>query len=424
MRICLFPGAVHGTVAAPPSKSMAHRALICAALAQGTSQIIGLASSQDMLATQDALRLLGAKLMQNEHGLFVTGARSVPFSALTQPVPCRESGSTLRFLIPLFSLTGAAVQLTGEGRLPQRPQSVYEALFLEKGLSFVQNEQGVLLHGALPAGEYTLNGSISSQFVTGLLFALPLLDCPSTVHITPPFESRSYANLTLQALSDFGVHASWQDDVTLSIPAPQTYKPCVYKVEGDYSQAAFFAVLGAVLGQVHITGLRLDSLQGDKAILDILKRCGAQFSANDHELCFFKSDLHATVIDLADCPDLGPILMVLGLFCTGETVLTNAGRLRIKESDRIAAMESEIRKMGGEIRSEGDTVFVRSGMLHAAQNLDSHNDHRIVMAMSIAALGAGVPVVLHGAQAVEKSYPNFFSDLASLGAKVEQDETA
>ena len=221
-------------------------------------------------------------------------------------------------------------------------------------------------------------------------------------------------------MADFGVHIA-ENRNTYCINGEEKYVPANYAVEGDYSQAAFFAVLGAVCGGVTVRGLREDSLQGDRVILDILARCGASFTREGGAVRFEKSRLHGARIDIADCPDLGPILMVLGLFCEGETVLENAARLRVKESDRIAAMEAEIRKLGGQITSDENTVTVRASRLHAPDTaLDSHNDHRVVMAMAVAALGAGVPAVIENAQAVAKSYPDFFDVLRSIGGKAEE----
>lgn len=226
-------------------------------------------------------------------------------------------------------------------------------------------------------------------------------------------------DLTLRALADFGVRAAFTDENTIAVPGGQTYRPCAYTVEGDYSQAAFLAVLGAARGGVAVTGLREDSLQGDRAILDILARCGARIIRTDGAALFEKSALRGTEIDLADCPDLGPVLMVLGALCKGETVIRNAARLRMKESDRIAAMEQELRKMGAELFSTQDTVTVRGGALHGADGLYGHNDHRVVMALAVAAYAAGVPAAIGGAEAVNKSWPDFFEAVRALGGKVE-----
>lgn len=344
------------------------------------------------------------------------------FLPVEAPVDCCESGSTLRFLIPLASLTGQEVTFVGRGRLMERPQSVYEALYREQGLRFVQSPSGLTVEGALSSGDYTLAGNVSSQFISGLLFALPLLSGNSTLHLIPPVESRSYIDMTRSVQAAFGVTSRWVDETTLEIPGGQAYRPCDYTVEGDYSQAAFPAVLGAVTGGVTLTGLAEPTLQGDAAILDILRRCGADFSRTEQGIVFRKAPLHGTDIDLADCPDLGPVLMVLGLFCEGQTVIRNAERLRIKESDRIEAMETELRKCGGVLSSAGGTITIEgcAGALHAPDGvLSGHNDHRVVMSLSVLALAAGLRLPIDGAEAITKSWPNFFTAIKPLGAEVE-----
>ena len=394
--------AVAGRIAAPPSKSMAHRAVLCAALAKGTSHLHHLAFSKDISATLGAAVRLCARVTTGENDAVVEGlGRFLPVDA---PVDCCESGSTLRFLIPLASLTGQEVTFTGRGRLMERPQSVYKTLYQQQGLRFEQGADRLTVEGALTPGEYELAGNVSSQFISGLLFALPLLGGTSTLHLIPPVESR------------------WLDENTLEIPGGQHYLPCDYTVEGDYSQAAFPAVLGAVTGGVAITALSEKTLQGDAAILEILRRCGARFTRTGQGVVFEKAPLHGTDIDLADCPDLGPVLMVLGLLCEGTTVIRNAERLRIKESDRIEAMETELRACGGQLESEGGTITIHgcAGALHAPeQPLSGHNDHRVVMSLAVLALAAGLALPISGAEAVAKSWPDFLEAIKPLGAEVE-----
>ena len=394
--------AVAGRIAAPPSKSMAHRAVLCAALAKGTSHLHHLAFSKDISATLGAAGRLCARVTTGENDAVVEGlGRFLPVDA---PVDCCESGSTLRFLIPLASLTGQEVTFTGRGRLMERPQSVYKTLYQQQGLRFEQGADRLTVEGALTPGEYELAGNVSSQFISGLLFALPLLGGTSTLHLIPPVESR------------------WLDENTLEIPGGQHYLPGDYTVEDDYSQAAFPAVLGAVTGGVAITGLSEETLQGDAAILEILRRCGARFTRTGQGVVFEKALLHGTDIDLADCPDLGPVLMVLGLLCEGTTVIRNAERLRIKESDRIEAMETELRACGGQLESEGGTITLHgcAGALHAPeQPLSGHNDHRVVMSLAVLALAAGLALPISGAEAIAKSWPDFLEAIKPLGAEVE-----
>ena len=409
-----------GVLAAPPSKSMAHRAVLCAALADGESRLTGLAHSQDIDATLAAAAALGAQVEAGEGWARIAGA--APLQAPAAPVDCCESGSTLRFLIPLAALTGRPVAFTGRGRLMQRPQSVYQELFASQGLRFEQEGDTLTVAGPLRPGCFSLAGDVSSQFISGLLFALPLLDGDSRLCLKPPVESRSYIEMTRAAQSRFGVASAWLDEYTLAVPGGQAYRPRDMAIEGDWSQAAFPAALGVLAGDVTVTGLEPGTLQGDAVILDILRRCGGRAEAVPGGVRFQKSALHGTKIDLADCPDLGPILMALGLLCEGETVIANAGRLRLKESDRIAAMEQELRKLGGQIESDGGTVTIRRSALHApAGPLWGHNDHRVVMSLTVLAAAAGLPVQIDGAEAVAKSWPGFFAAVRQLGVEVQTD---
>ena len=413
-------GQIGGTITAPPSKSMAHRAVLCAALAEGRSHITNLEFSKDISATLGAAGQLCAEVRTGPADAVMEGLGR--FTPLTAPVDCCESGSTLRFLIPIASLTGQAVTFTGRGRLMERPQSVYETLYREQNLRFEQSSAGLTVEGALTPGDYTLAGNVSSQFISGLLFALPLLDGDSTLHLLPPVESRSYIDMTRSVQAAFGVSSRWMDETTLFLPGNQHYHACDYTVEGDYSQAAFPAVLGAVCGGVTITGLRPETLQGDAVILDILRRCGAKFTRTAEGLRFEKAPLHGVDIDLADCPDLGPVLMVLGLLCEGTTVIRNAERLRLKESDRIAAMEAELRACGGVLESAGGTITVQgcADHLHAPEApLHGHNDHRVVMSLAVLALCTGLPLTVDDAEAIQKSWPHFFTAIRPLGAEVE-----
>ena len=425
MRVNIKPSTPHGSVCAPPSKSMAHRMLICAGLAHKSepSLIFGLEDSQDILATIDCLNVLGAGINRQNDCAAIYGIDS---SAVRENnvLPCRECGSTLRFFVPLCLLQDKPLTLTGSPTLMSRPMDVYRAICQQQGLLFSQDEQGIHVQGPLRAGTFTIPGNISSQFISGLLFATPLMESESSIEVLAPYESHSYVDMTVDAMQQFGVkvasRARKNGSMMYRVAAPQRYTACDFAVEGDYSQAAFLAVLGCVIGGITITGLNPDSQQGDKVILDILKRCGGKFKAVEGGFHFDRSLLKATDIDLADCPDLGPILFTLGCFCSGETVIRNAGRLRLKESDRIEAMQTELQKMGARIDVDGDTVHIQGVALHAPNApLSGHNDHRIVMALAVAAIASGLPALLCGAEAVEKSWPAFWNVLRGLGAKIE-----
>ena len=419
MRATVYPSFRGGAVTVPPSKSMAHRAIICACLADGVSTVHRVAESDDMKATIGAMEALGAKIERKGDTLTIHGMGGVPRLSSCD-VDCIESGSTLRFLIPLFSLTGGLVTYYGRGRLMERPQDVYAALFKEQGACFLQEDGVIRQHGALKGGKLVIRGDVSSQFITGLLFTLPLLDGNSVIEILPPFESRSYVLLTLQVLCEFGITAHFANPYTLVVPGNQRYRSAVYTVEGDYSQLAFFAVRGAVGAETVCRGVRPDSAQGDRVICELVKKAGAKIRAQADAVTFSPGRLYGGEIDLADCPDLGPVLTVLAAFCEGETHIINAGRLRMKESDRIAAMEEELKKLGVEISASADTVTI-SGRRPMEKPIAvyAHNDHRIAMSLAVFASAAEQPVCIEGAECVRKSYPDFFEALARAGIKVE-----
>ena len=398
MKALIQPGTARGTVAAPPSKSMAHRLLICAALANGESTVRGVDPSQDILATADCLTALGASLSWEGDTVRVRGCD--PRKAVAATLCCRESGSTLRFMIPLCLLSGQPMRLEGSETLLSRPLSVYEDLCREQGLRLEHSKDGLLVQGRLTAGEYTVSGSISSQFISGLLFALPLLPGNSRIRLLPPVESRSYLSLTLQALQDAGVQVFWADEFTLDIAGSAAFRPQDTAVEGDYSNAAFFEAFNCVGGDVKVTGLRTDSLQGDRVYQDY-------FNA----LAKGRAEL-----DLTDCPDLAPVLFVTAAFCHGA-VFTGTRRLRFKESDRGAVMAQEMAKFGITLDMEENRITVPAGSFHApAEPLDSHNDHRIAMALSLLCSRTGGEI--HCAEAVRKSFPDYWTRLRSLGLNI------
>ena len=418
MKVKLYPSVCTGEIQIPPSKSMAHRAIMCASLAKGKSVISNIAYSDDILATIAGMRALGASITMEKDTVVIEGIQSLPQKPLQ--VDCNESGSTLRFFVPLFTLSGQPITFLGRNRLLKRPQGVYQTMFEQQGHRFDQTEQQLIVQGALKAGSYEIDGSISSQFITGLLFALPLLEQDSIIHIKPPFESRSYIELTLQMLKTFGVTAEFQDNHTLYIPGNQSYQACDYTVEGDYSQMAFYAVLAAIQNDLYCKGVTSSSKQGDKVILSILEDCNCKIESKQEGYLVHKSELTATEIDLADCPDLGPVLNVLGMYAKGTTRIYHAARLRYKESDRIAAMEEELKKFHTDITTTEDEIFIKGKPTYCCeQELSGHTDHRIVMSMTVAALCSETPVIINGAECINKSYPNFFEDIQSIGGRIE-----
>lgn len=402
MKAIFTPSLARGSVVAPPSKSMGHRALFAAALGEGESFVSPIAPSEDMRATISALSALGAAFSPEGEGVRVTGM-GFPHR-VERVVNCRESGSTLRFVLPLCLLTGEEMLLTGAPRLLARPLSVYEALCREKGFLFQRTEEGILVCGKLASGEYAVPGNISSQFITGLLLALSLLPGESLLRVTGEMESAPYVDMTLSAMADFGVSIR-KEGQEFFIPGSARYRGRDYTVEGDYSNAAFPDAFNLLGGSVSLLGLREDSLQGDAVYRRIYPRLQQGYGT----------------FDLSQCPDLAPILFALAAALHGGE-FTGTARLREKESDRGLAMKAELAKCGVHLTLEENRILVPGGCLKAPHSpLCGHNDHRIVMAMSVLLSRLGGEI--HGAEAVTKSYPNFFETIQKLGIKVKTDET-
>lgn len=391
------PCTLRGSVCAPPSKSMAHRALIGAAMAEGASVLRGVDFSEDILATIDCLRALGVQI--DLSGDTVTVDPQSFLKAVSPILPCRESGSTLRFLIPLALCLGQEVTFHGSQRLLERPLTVYEELCREHGFLWRKTADSLTVCGSLQSGEYRVRGDISSQFITGLMFALTHLNQPSILRILPPFESRPYVHLTLAALRFFGADVSFADENTIVIGKAPLHA-CDASIEGDYSNAAFLDAFNHLGGTVHVSNLNPQSLQGDRV----------------YQEAFRQLEEGTPTLDLSDCPDLGPVLMALAALKNGA-VFTGTDRLKTKESDRGQAMHEEFSKLGGGLIFGENTITVPGQNLHnTGATLDSHNDHRIAMALSVILTQTGGSI--RGAQAVRKSYPAFFDDLRKLGALV------
>lgn len=419
MRVKISPCKVSGKVHIPPSKSMAHRAIICAALADGKSVIKNIAYSEDIKATIQGMKQLGASIECHHDFVVVEGITSFNDLKDTE-IFCNESGSTLRFFIPIFSLCDKKISFTGKNRLLKRPQRIYEEIFTNQNISYTQTEKAITIGGTLHSGEYTIRGDVSSQFISGLLFTLPLLEHDSLIHIVEPYESRSYVDLTLQMLAHFGIQAYYQNSNTISIPGKQHYIANDYTIEGDYSQFAFFAVLAAINHDLDCLSLSHDSLQGDKQILSILENAGVPIETIENGYRIHQAPLKASEINLENCPDLGPILNVLAMYAPQTTRIFNAQRLRYKESDRIAAMEEELNKCNVEIKTtESEILITGNSHYQSKEVILAHNDHRIVMSMCVAATLFDAPIIIEGAQAINKSYPTFFEDFLSIGGKVE-----
>lgn len=387
-----------GSVFAPPSKSMAHRYLICSALSNEKCTLSGVDFSEDILASIDCLKALGAGINTDNDVVSVNPEGFM--KAENCVLECRESGSTLRFFIPLCLCLGKEVTLKGSTRLFERPLDVYEKLCRENNFKFEKSESSVTVCGKLKGGSYKIRGDISSQFITGLVFALVYLGEESSIEIIPPFESRSYINLTISALKLFGADVEFADEYNIVIKKSKLHSYSG-KIEGDYSNAAFLDAFNYTGSDIRIDNLKQDSLQGDKIYKEY----------------FEKLSKTAPTLDISDCPDLGPVLFVLAAMKNGAT-FTGTDRLKAKESDRGLAVHEELKKLGGGLVFGDNSITVpKQELEYRGICLDGHNDHRIVMAMSVVLSQTGGEI--SGVEAVKKSYPGFFEDILSLGATAE-----
>ena len=411
MDVTIIPSRLRGTVTPPSSKSVAHRALIAAALSGGFSIISNLGDSKDIQATRRCLSNLSTWIEDlspdkvRVHGIGHSLVQAGPFPVLD----CGESGSTLRFLIPVALLVQGEAQFTGRGRLMERPLKPYEDLFREKGLTWKLEDSVLTLDGgrgydtlALDPGEYRLPGNVSSQFITGLLFVLPLLDGDSDLVLTSPLESRGYVDLTLDVLRTFGIRVEERADA-FHVPGNQCYESRNFTVEADWSQAAFWYAANFAGGQVDIQGLNMDSKQGDKVIALQYWKLAKPGEAE---------------LDVSQCPDLVPPLAAMAAVRAGTTHLTHAARLRMKESDRLSTVAAALRAMGAQVEEGADSLTIHGQeRLPGGGTVDCCNDHRIAMMAAVSAAFAQAPVKLLGAECVRKSYPEFWNHFIQLGGE-------
>ncbi len=409
--IQIEPRMLQGRVSIPPSKSIAHRVMIAAALSGEPCRIENVAFSKDILATLGCIKALGIDFsIDKKAGEVIFSGRKK--KGIKNPeLQCEESGSTLRFLMPVSLLFERKVKLSGKGRLMSRPQKPYLDIFHEKNISCHMDKDTMLLEGVLEPGIYSLPGDVSSQFVTGLLFALPLLEGDSEIIITTEMESKGYLDLTLSVLRDFGIQIKNEKYRRFLVPGGQKYQATDYRIEGDYSQAAFFLVAGSIGCDLCCEGLNPKSLQGDKKILDILVDAGAKVTTyQDGSVKATKTEtMNGVEIDAREIPDLVPVLAVFCGFLKGESRIINAGRLRMKESDRLAAISSELSRLGLAIEEGVDYLKIQGTQTLCGETVSAWNDHRIAMALAIAACRCeGAVTITGGKEAVQKSYPDFF----------------
>ena len=406
MQKTVSPASLCGTLDVIPSKSASHRAVMMAALCREETRLAPLQRSRDIEATLACAKALGLGQHDAPQGL--------------RTLDCGESGSTLRFFIPLALDGRGPVRFVGHGRLMQRPLSVYEQLFVPRGVRWTLGGDALTVEGRLQSGEFSLRGDVSSQFITGLLLALPLLPGNSVIRITTALESRAYVELTRRIQASFGVASRWADEWTLLVPGGQMpVSPGSFAIEGDWSHAAFYLVAGALgkAGPLTLRHLDMNSTQGDRAIVSILRGMGARIEEMADGLSVFPSALHGAQVDVTQVPDLVPVLAVAMAGAQGESRITGAARLRIKESDRLSAIASALGACGAEISELPDGLVIRGGQpLHSA-SVAGCNDHRIVMAMAVAAALCDGEITISDAEAVAKSAPAFWQEYASLGGQ-------
>ena len=400
-----------GTAAAIASKSDAHRLLIAAALSDSPCRLILNSTSADIEATISCLINTGADIKKDGTDIIVNPIKNTVKAAVFD---CGESGSTIRFLIPVASALGIRSIFTGSGRLPERPQTPILKALAENGVTVSPDGAfPIRLEGKLHSGIFTLPGNISSQFITGLIFALPLLDGDSEIRLIPPVESKPYINMTVATVRKFGIEIEEKGNSYLVKGNQKYISPAEIKVDGDWSNGAFLAVCGA-LSDITIKGLFTDSLQGDKAIVDIIRKMGADVTQTEDSVSVKTAELHGIEVDASDIPDLVPVISALAVFAKGTTTIKNAGRLRIKESDRLKTVTELIKTADGDITELPDGLIINGGKKQKDKfTVDSFNDHRIVMAASVLSFASEVTIT--NAQAINKSYPDFIKDITKLG---------
>ena len=414
MNITVSPAPLQGELRAIPSKSYMHRALICASLADLPTALYCPETNRDIEATASCLRSLGAGIVTENGWYHITPLDTSLPGTERAVLDCGESGSTLRFLLPVAAALGRKTAFHAHGRLPQRPLSPLYERMQEQGANLSPAGAFPLtVDGRLRPGDYRLDGGVSSQYFTGLLLALPLLESPSRIDIEGNLESAPYVELTMGVLETFGVTPLWEGRRMEVLPQPFR-SPGTLHVEGDWSNAAFWLVAGALNGEIRLTGLQSGSRQGDRAIVPLLREMGANISSDGEGVAVSRSPLHGISIDATDIPDLVPILSVAAAAAEGETVITGASRLRLKESDRIRSVREMLRALGIFCEETPDGLRIRGGRLHGG-TVDSCNDHRIAMSAAVAACACEGTVTVLGAEAAEKSYPGFYRDLQALG---------
>lgn len=419
----ILPGKLNGKIAVPPSKSLAHRAIIAAGLAKGQSRIDHIEYSQDILATIKAMEALGTVIEQYDDYLIVHGESTFSKNNMMPGVQidCEESGSTLRFMVPVSLVKENKVRFIGRGNLGKRPLDTFYEIFERQNIGYLYRENILDLNviGSLKPDLYRIPGNISSQFITGLLFALPLLSGDSIIELTSPLESKGYIDLTLFILKLYGIDILNHEYKQFIIRGRQEYQPCDYRVEADFSQAAFYLVAGALGNDVVVQNLNLESLQGDKAVLDYLKKMNCTLQTCEDGIKVVCHDLKATTIDASQCPDVIPVLSLALALSRGHGQVIQAKRLRIKECDRLSATVQELNALKAQVIEHEDSMEFNGVSCLEGGHVCAHDDHRMAMMLAIASTVCQQPLIIDNKECVKKSYPGFWEDFVSLGGKID-----
>lgn len=422
----ILPTVLKGKVKAPPSKSLSHRAIIASGLCNGLSRIENIILSQDILHTCNGLKTLGMDIdlqksgKEDKYNLRIRGNLALELRGYT--IDCGESGSTLRFLLPLATLTGKEITFRGRGRLVKRPLEPYYKIFQEQNIFYKTTSGGlpISIRGILKPGTFKIAGDISSQFITGLLFVLPTLQEDSRIYIVGNLESKAYIDLTIDVLKEFGIEIDNKEYKEFLIRGNQTYQPINYIVEGDFSQSAFWLVAGLLGGEVKTTGLNINSSQGDKKIIDLIKRMNGDIAIGKEEITTKASLTKGIIIDGSQYPDLVPILAVLGSLSKGTTKIIKGKRLRLKESDRLQAIATQLNKLGAKVIELEEGLIIEGVDNLKGGVVDCYNDHRIAMALAIASIKSTQPIIINNNDVVNKSYPGFWQDFTRLGGRINE----
>lgn len=422
-QIQLIPTKLKGKITLPPSKSLAHRAIIAAGLSKGISRIDHIAYSQDIKATIKAMEALGTIIEQHDDHLIINGQYTFTKNN-TMPgveIDCEESGSTLRFMIPISIVKENKVRFIGRGQLGKRPLNTFYEIFERQNIGYLYRENVLDLNiiGTLKPDLYRIPGNISSQFITGLLFALPLLSSDSIIEMTSPLESRGYIDLTLQVLKLYGIEIINHEYKQFIIRGRQEYQARDYTVEADFSQAAFYLVADALGNDVTVMNLNLDSLQGDKVILDILKKMNCSIEEVDGGIKVVNHGLTGTTVDASQCPDIIPVVALALATSQGKSEVLQASRLRIKECDRLSATVKELNTLGAKLIEHEESMEITEVDCLKGGNVSSHDDHRMAMMLAIASTICQKDVIIDNKECVKKSYPNFWEDFMMLGGKID-----